>query len=285
MTIPASRIGDNHICPMSTGGVPHVGGPVTSGAMGVLICNVPAARTTDQALCTGPTDMLVVGAATVWIENQMAARIASNTMHGGAVVEGCPTVLIGGPSAGALIGSSERARLIFRQAAEGRDSLDDRQTYQNCGVEASRELILASGGNATENDLLDWAIDENLAGNDPDPLERGGTHPEQREQILDRNGVPSHREEQNMTNITQAVSEGRGVITSHDAGTLWNDPGVVGGHAVTATGIQYDADGNVESVIINDTGNGHEHDSIPADRFEDSLRPGRDINVTDNPVY
>jgi uncharacterized Zn-binding protein involved in type VI secretion len=79
---------------------PHVGGPITTGAPTVLIGGPPAARVTDMATCAGPPDTIVMGSPTVIICGQMAARIGDNTAHGGVIVAGCPTVLIGGAGAG-----------------------------------------------------------------------------------------------------------------------------------------------------------------------------------------
>ena len=64
---PAARVGDPHICPMFTGFVPHVGGPII-----------------------GP------GCATVLIGGMPAVRMGDVTAHGGSIVMGFPTVLIGG---------------------------------------------------------------------------------------------------------------------------------------------------------------------------------------------
>ncbi len=56
MTFPAARSTDMHVCPMFTGVVPHVGGPVSIGEPTVLIGNLPAARVGDMAICVGPPD-------------------------------------------------------------------------------------------------------------------------------------------------------------------------------------------------------------------------------------
>lgn len=96
MPMPAARIGDMHVCPMVTGVVPHVGGPITLGCFTVLIGCMPAARIGDLAVCTGPPDVIVKGSATVLIGCMPAARIADQTAHGGIIVSGMPTVLIGG---------------------------------------------------------------------------------------------------------------------------------------------------------------------------------------------
>ncbi|WP_331271291.1 PAAR domain-containing protein [Methylobacter luteus] len=81
---------------VNPGPVPHVGGPVTMGQPTVLIGNMPAARVGDMAVCVGPPDTIVKGSATVMIGNMPAARLGDSTAHGGVIVAGYPTVLIGG---------------------------------------------------------------------------------------------------------------------------------------------------------------------------------------------
>lgn len=94
---PAARVGDMHVCPMVTGVVPHVGGPVMPpGEPTVLIANMPAARLGDMVTCTGPPDTIIKGSATVLIGGKPAARLGDSTAHGGSIVIGCPTVMIGG---------------------------------------------------------------------------------------------------------------------------------------------------------------------------------------------
>ncbi len=97
---PAARITDMHTCPMVTPGtppVPHVGGPILPpGHPTTLIGGMPAARIGDMATCVGPPDTIVKGSATVLIGNMPAARMGDNTAHGGVIVLGCPTVMIGG---------------------------------------------------------------------------------------------------------------------------------------------------------------------------------------------
>lgn len=95
---PAARVGDMHVCPMvDPGPKPHVGGPILPpGCVTVLIGGMPAARVGDMATCTGPPDTIAKGSATVLIGGMMAARIGDNTAHGGSIVVGCPTVMIGG---------------------------------------------------------------------------------------------------------------------------------------------------------------------------------------------
>jgi len=93
---PAARMTDMHVCPMVTGVVPHVGGPILPPCCPtVLIGMLPAARITDMATCVGPPDMIAMGSPTVLIGNLMAARIGDPTIHGGVIVLGCFTVMIG----------------------------------------------------------------------------------------------------------------------------------------------------------------------------------------------
>lgn len=97
---PAARLTDMHVCPMQTPGVPpipHVGGPVVGpGVPTVLICKLPAAVVGDSCVCVGPPDTIAKGSATVLIGGMPAARMGDATVHGGNVVVGCPTVIIGG---------------------------------------------------------------------------------------------------------------------------------------------------------------------------------------------
>jgi uncharacterized Zn-binding protein involved in type VI secretion len=93
---PAARVTDMHVCPMVTGLVPHVGGPILPPCCPqVLIGFLPAARVTDLATCVGPPDVIVQGSTSVLIGFLPAARIGDMTAHGGVIVLGCFQVLIG----------------------------------------------------------------------------------------------------------------------------------------------------------------------------------------------
>ncbi len=93
----AARAGDMHVCPMVTGVVPHVGGPVLPpGEPTVLIGGMPAARVGDMCTCAGPPDTIVAGSSTVLIGGMPAARMGDSTAHGGVIILGCFTVMIGG---------------------------------------------------------------------------------------------------------------------------------------------------------------------------------------------
>ena len=97
MGMPAARLGDLHTCPMVTGVVPHVGGPISGPCVPtVLIGSQPASHITDLATCVGPPDTIVKGSLTVLTQKLPAVRIGDMTAHGGVVTVGFPTVLIGG---------------------------------------------------------------------------------------------------------------------------------------------------------------------------------------------
>lgn len=97
---PASRITDMHVCPMQTPGlppIPHVGGPIVGpGVANVLIGKLPAAVVGDLCTCVGPPDSIVQGSATVMIGGRPAVRMGDSCAHGGTVLAGTPTVMIGG---------------------------------------------------------------------------------------------------------------------------------------------------------------------------------------------
>ena len=221
------------------------------------------------------------------------------------------------------VGKVDAATKACKDAAKGRDKDRNKnkkspskkptqQSYNNCGVESSRQVInSATDANISEDALLDSAMKSgdagvqttipttggagqtaqalNGAGYSDDAIKRflsGGTHPEGRKNILKDHGVSSSLEPQTMDGIGDAVSDGRGVIVSLDAGKFYGDPNLVGqGHAVVVTGVVKDANGNITEVIVNDTGTGDCGKHYPADDFEKALRKDREMNVTKNPVW
>lgn len=97
MGMPAARISDMHVCPATNPGpVPHVGGPIVSpGGPTVIIAGMPSATVGSSCVCVGPPDTIAAGSSTVLICGKPAARLGDSTAHGGKVVAGAPTVLIG----------------------------------------------------------------------------------------------------------------------------------------------------------------------------------------------
>jgi uncharacterized Zn-binding protein involved in type VI secretion len=112
---PAARVTDMHTCPLSTGPVPHVGGPITpAGAPTVFIGYMAAAREGDQAACVGPPDTVAQGEPTVLISKKPAARLGDPMVHGGVISLGCPTVLIGSTAQGVALAGSIKAGFADR---------------------------------------------------------------------------------------------------------------------------------------------------------------------------
>ena len=62
-----------------------------------------------MATCVGPPDVIAMGSPTVLIGNLMAARMGDPTVHGGVIVLGCPTVMIGIPGMGSVVTVSPMA--------------------------------------------------------------------------------------------------------------------------------------------------------------------------------
>jgi uncharacterized Zn-binding protein involved in type VI secretion len=92
----AARTTDMHVCPMSDGPKPHVGGPILPGSnTTVLIGGQPAAVVGDSCTCVGPPDTIAAGSSSVMIGGKPAARMGDSTAHGGKIVLGLPTVMIG----------------------------------------------------------------------------------------------------------------------------------------------------------------------------------------------
>jgi uncharacterized Zn-binding protein involved in type VI secretion len=102
---------------------PHVGGPIiVPCAPNVLIGELPAARMTDTLICVGAPapDVIIEGSPTVMIENLMAARMMDPCAHGGMVVMGCPTVMIGdGGSVGGTMTDAKKMGAPFAQSCGG----------------------------------------------------------------------------------------------------------------------------------------------------------------------
>ncbi len=96
---PAARLGDLAVCPLVTPGIPpipHVGGPIIHPVIAtVLIAGMPAATVGSLIAEVGPPATIVIGSSTVLIGGMPAARLGDSTSHGGVIVVGAPTVLIG----------------------------------------------------------------------------------------------------------------------------------------------------------------------------------------------
>jgi uncharacterized Zn-binding protein involved in type VI secretion len=320
--MPAARVGDFHLCPMIDGLKPHLGGPVLPpGSPTVLIGGCPGARQGDQCACASPApDVIARGAMPVPVNNQPAARMTDQTAHGGMIMLGCPTVLIGlaGTSGDPWAGNA--ACLAARTGRNPPPGAVDNngnqlqpntngQSYNNCGVESSRQLINRANGStlSQEQMMTQWNQVVNGSNTLPAPgalFGSGGTVPAQRIQLLANNGIPATQvgtvpaggSAPSIAAVENQLARGQGVHADVWAARLWPPatvtgsgmvPGTAtGGHTVTVTGLVYDDNGNITDVVVNDTGIGTCQQTIPVAQFNGSLiGGGNNFVVTSNPVW
>lgn len=159
---PAARITDMHVCPMVTVLVPHVGGPIIPPcSINVLTGSLPQARVTDMLVCVGPPDVIVLGSTGVFVNNLPAARMGDMTAHGGVIVVGLPTVLIGETGGGGGAGGGGPAGVGTDAGVETPLALAfaDAQSQAQALVEASKsgvpfcEACFAKAGEGVGNAL------------------------------------------------------------------------------------------------------------------------------------
>lgn len=135
---PAARLTDMHVCPMQTPGtppIPHVGGPIVGpGCPTVLIGNMPAAVVGDSCICVGPPDSIIKGSSTVLIGGKPAARMGDTTSHGGSIVLGFPTVLIGDAGSGGG-GAAASKTDLGKVGAKNAASLQNKQALEQAANE------------------------------------------------------------------------------------------------------------------------------------------------------
>ena len=120
----AARVSDMHVCPMVTPGtppIPHVGGPIIPPcAVTVLTGGLFQARMGDMCICVGPPDVIAMGSPNVMAMGSLAARLGDPTVHGGTIVAGMPTVLIGSGGAGG--GGAGAAKAVGASAGQSMDT-------------------------------------------------------------------------------------------------------------------------------------------------------------------
>lgn len=138
MSKPAARLGDMHVCPMVTPGtppIPHVGGPITGpGVPTVLIGGMPSAVLGDMCTCVGPPDTIALGSTGVLVGGKPAARMGDMTGHGGSIVVGCPTVLIGEVAPGTVV-SKTSLTILEQFSLEGSGAAQQIISMQQAAVD------------------------------------------------------------------------------------------------------------------------------------------------------
>ena len=288
--LPAARHDEECLCPA------HGLGVVDKSAAGSVETNGRGqARGGDTARCAcGPSDFLVTGSGSVTVNSQPAARMNDKTMHHGLVVLGSGDVMIGGPTVGATLGDVAGSDAGCKALAAGRESGKSQQSYGNCGIEVSRQMInraRASRGEAPlgEKELLVRAIHHGQAFGPLDsPLQYkvGASDANQRLALLKAHGVPASQQDVSRENVAQFVAEGRGVgvtVFSNKYKPAWY-PHKDGIHELLITGAEYDENGDIKSYILNDTGAGFCSLEVPAADFEKSWHPNGKLVVTDAPL-
>ena len=177
---PAARLSDMHTCPMVTGIVPHVGGPIIPPcAPTVHIGGLPAARVTDPATCVGPPDTISLGSMSVLIAGLPAARITDLTIHGGVIITGFPTVIIGDPvvafpfsviGTSAQIASIQQALALLYSTPTGKALIADiAASGQTVTIQTSTNGSFCTGNTpgVKSDSTVSWDPSQNLPGLPP----------------------------------------------------------------------------------------------------------------------
>lgn len=218
---PAARETDMHLCPMITGLVPHIGGPILPPCEPmVLIGGLAAARVTDLLTCIGPPDMIVKGSPTVLITFLPAARVTDQTAHGGTIVLGCFNVMIG--DAGS-------------PGTPGVTPLLGQQTSMSCGMATSRMVIATVMGITVPETALQQESQAFPGAYDP----ANGTDMSNLTDLLKLNGVKDASDPKQMSidDLQKATAGG------HPAIVHFNNPGG-GGHFMVVDGVTTNKDGS-----------------------------------------
>lgn len=160
---PAATVGSMHICPMCSGIVPHVGGPVIGpGSPNVLINGKPAVTIGDMCTCAGPPDTIVQGNPTVLINGKPIACMGDMTAHGGVIISGESTVIIGSNSSSAPTQISPVKRIPFPEIRV-RDKMGAFVTGNGKTLKEAKENI-ESLKNSPQNEVsiadMFWKKDE-----------------------------------------------------------------------------------------------------------------------------
>lgn len=172
---------------------------------------------------------------------------------------------------------------ILGDPARGRELHPGQQSHENCAPQSAQQIInQATGNNHDEATMEGVANHPNDSGYDP----ASGTPASGMETQLENGGVPAHMAPGTTDTVDDALANGQGVISAHDAGELWNDPNYAGGgHAVHTTGAIQDQNGDTLGYTINDTGSDQNGRVLTKDEYNDSILSGVPFAVTDDPIW
>lgn len=72
-----------------------MGGPALATTANITAGGLPLACVGDRLVCEGPPDTIIAGSATVTVNGKPIARLGDATAHGGEIIAGNPTVIVG----------------------------------------------------------------------------------------------------------------------------------------------------------------------------------------------
>lgn len=169
----------------------------------------------------------------------------------------------------------------------------------NCGLVTVNNMLIMSGIESTEDDVVGRAIHMGLCRYSPynDSSENGGTTVYERQALLNSYGIPSmvfERDEASPEVIASYVEAGHGVNISVNAGYAWDDPNYVtnGGsnHSITVTGTVRDIQTHdLKGLIVCDSGSRDVNAGrmfLSLDKLNDAYVdvPGTTALITSNPI-
>jgi hypothetical protein len=176
---------------------------------------------------------------------------------------------------------SERSmtKAEYKTQSSAERNFPGKQHEMNCAPQSCQQIVRASNGrNLTEVEIA--ASAKASANYDP----KTGTVATKVPNVLKAEGVPAKTMPNKPENIQVALTEGKGVISMHDAGKLWGN-NAQGGHAVHVTGVKRGPDGKITHYVINDTGTGQVGRQVTAAQYEGSLLKGNaPATVTEKPI-
>lgn len=152
---PAATVTSMHVCPKVTSKIPHVGGPVAVGSPNVKIGGLPAARKGDRLVCVGPPDSINQGSGSVFINGKPAARMGDSTGHGGKIVIGNSTVLIGDK----YRADKQPAPKTYDEAIQ---RLAEAKPYVNAAREGGAALPGSAYSTTDKKEIVEKGLDEPL---------------------------------------------------------------------------------------------------------------------------
>ena len=166
------------------------------------------------------------------------------------------------------------------------------QSYQNCGLQSSRQIIEQAKMTCLEKSELEFMEDAikscGAERAEIHPDNSGGSNARARRCVLKQYGVGSTVEDATVENVKSALQARQGVIMSADVEVLWQGRGVPpqsGRHAVVITHGEYGKDGQMTGVHVNDTGINKRY-LLSMSELKDCLASGSgQLNVTSASIW